>query len=524
MGIARFGSSKEPMVNYWLEDPPESHPEYFRNIKPATTLVIDKDSGRISEICFPDKSVEIKPDGSVDRVDHKPPQPIVKFRDDAGLIKPVCPFFEVWAQVDANGPFRALTLHDLQDLGLGADAVKWQATATNSKAARRTGQDADSVTAKTADFTDHVAHELKGESPNFKEGKSISFGHVRYIKPEISKDPDIDDITSVIRARFTPAEGKIFGPRKNDPYTHDDVYWARDAGGGDTANWNRYYADDPRNAMPVTAPQDIFQGWMTGLSEDDEDWGKLSAGYFDDTCDGIIEACLTHSGTEHRAYARFASAVPDFAPDCLPARSIADDLEQLVLGPCDVPPGDPEAQALHQAKVVDILRRSLDTVRQMNTAVANGTHPIGGVDINWQSMSMRLATNYQATYTEVFPVHPGFHADSHQQMFSYANALRMHREQLVKALNDERTTAFYVMRMPEDAGDVWPTSRMQMPVFMRGSEGMELCLTRRQLSVLAIAAGENPAVVLSRAARNAVRGGRPGHGMTNQPGPASTKR
>ena len=41
MGIARFGSSKEPMVNYWLDDPPEDNPDYFRNIKPATTLVIE---------------------------------------------------------------------------------------------------------------------------------------------------------------------------------------------------------------------------------------------------------------------------------------------------------------------------------------------------------------------------------------------------------------------------------------------------------------------------------------------------
>ena len=502
MGIARFGSSKEPMVNYWLDDPPEDNPDYFRNIKPATTLVIDKDSGRISEICFPKEAVAIRPDGSVDR---KQAKPIVKFRDDQGLIKPVCPFFEVWAQVEAKGPFRPLTLHDLRDLGLKAGDIKWRASATNSKAARRTGESSDSVKAHIGLFANHRAHELKGMSLNFKAGKFISFGHMRYIKPEISGHQDIDEITSVIRVRFTPGAGKIFGPRKNDPYTHDDVYWARDAGGGKTANWNRYYPDDPNSKMPVTAPQDIFQGWMMGLAESDEDWGKLSAGYFDDTCDGIIEVRLTHRGAEHKAYARFASAVPDFAPDCLPARSIADDLEQLVLGPCEVQPRNLAAHALHRAKVVDILRRSLDTVRQMNTAVANGTQPIGGVRENWQSMSRRLHTNYEATYTEVFPHDPRAHADSHRQMFSYSNALRMHRQQLVKALNDGSTAAFYVMRMPEDAGDVWPTSRMQMPAFMRGSEGMELCLTRRQLSVLAIAAGEDPEVVLSCAARNAAR-------------------
>ena len=359
-------------------------------------------------------------------------------------------------------------------------------------------------------------HELRGRSPNFKRRKFISFGHVRYIKPTAGRDP----ITSVIRARFTPGKGLVFGPRKDDPFTHDDVYWSHAMGGPKTANWDRYYVDDDNNAMPETAPGDIFQGWMMGLADSFEDWGKVSAGYFDDTCDGIIEVAIVHNRTRHTAYARFASAVPDFAPDSLPARSIADDLEQLVLGPCITAPRN-IANKEFKAKLIDILRRSLDTVRQMNTASANGT-PFGDDEVNWQSMSMRLHTNYGADYTPVFPADPSLHPDSHKQMFSYWNALQMHKHQLIKAMHDGRTTAFYIMRMPEDAADVWPSSRMQMPAFMRGSEGMELCLTRRQLSVLAVAAGEKPEVVLSRAAANAagVAAGRarPAHGGPMPPG------
>jgi len=103
---------------------------------------------------------------------------------------------------------------------------------------------------------------------------------------------------------------------------------------------------------------------LIGLG-DEEQWIKLGHGYFDDACDGIIELRLAFKGRDDlRAYARFASAVPNFAPDSLPVRSIADDLEQLVFGPV-VDPNDP--------LVKRSLRRALETVRLMNTVVANGT-------------------------------------------------------------------------------------------------------------------------------------------------------
>jgi hypothetical protein len=491
MGIARFGSSPHPMENYALQDPEQ--PDFFRNIVPAPTLDIGND-GSIVEVRMPE---------------------VVQFRDRHGLIKPICPFFEVWAQFEQDGPFQPLTLDHLTQLGLRPSHVKWRATATNSKAWRRTGEPKDTVTASIDRFSDHRSHELRGTSPNFKPRKFISFGQVRYIKPTAGP------VTSVIRARFTPGKGLVFGPRKGDPFTHDDVYWSHAMGGPKSANWDRYYVDDEdNNKMPATAPGDIFQGWMMGLANSFEEWGKLSAGYFDDTCDGIIEVTIVHKRTRHTAYARFASAVPDFAPDSLPVRSIADDLEQLVLGPCIKAPRN-ITEKKFKAKLIDILRRSFDTVRQMNTVSANGTpfesEPLeDGEKRNWQSMSMRLATNNDAKYTPVFPADDTLHTDSHKQMFSYWSAFQMHKHQLIKAMHNGRTTAFYIMRMPEDAADVWPSSRMQMPAFMRGSEGLELCLTRRQLSVLAVAAGEKPEVVLSRAAANAARvaagRARPAHG------------
>ena len=508
MGIARFGSSPEPMDNYRLEDPPLSDPAGFRQIVPAETLIVG-DDGAITEIRFPDERVRIARDGTTTS---ETTRPVVSFRDSNHRIKPVCPFFEVWAQFTKDGEFRPLTLGHLSALGLDPGAVRWRVTAANRKAVRRTGQLEDLVEASTKWVSDHEQHELIGRCRNFKAGKSISFGRVRYVKPMMCANVRVQDITSVIRARFTPGKGLVFGPRRGDPLTHDDVYWARTDGGRPTARWDRYYVgagddEDEDSKVPTTAPGDIFQGAMMGLSKDDEQWGKLSSGYFDDTCDGIIEVRLRHKGRELSAYARFACAVPDFAPDSLPARSIADDLAQLALGPVvDFDPSDrqnPEFQRL----LIDTLRRALETVRQMNTVAANGTSPYGGVE-NWQNMSKRLAYSWEVPFEPVFPTVPGVDVQSVRQMYSFVHAVARHKQQLKSAARGERVAAYYVMRLPEEAGDLWPTSRMRMPAFMRGSEGLELCLTLRQLSLLAVAAGEKSDVMLAGRRRSAVVGRR----------------
>jgi hypothetical protein len=43
------------------------------------------------------------------------------------------------------------------------------------------------------------------------------------------------------------------------------------------------------------------------------------------------------------------------------------------------------------------------------------------------------------------------------------------------------------MRFPEEVGDLSVAKRQQMPAMMRGSDGLELALTRRQLAKLALA-------------------------------------
>ena len=196
--IARFGSSPSPMDNYELVIPKPSDGTPgtgYREIVPAETLVVDEQDGSIKASGVPAQ---------------------VRFRDQQNRIRPICPFLEVWVQFEGDAKMVPLTLKDLQALGLGADALRWRARAGNLKAHRRTGDPRDRVEADTGEFSTHEPQPLIGNSPNFKPGKNIPFGQIRYIKPTAAH-PEI-------RARFTPGAGLVFGPRSGDPLINDDVY------------------------------------------------------------------------------------------------------------------------------------------------------------------------------------------------------------------------------------------------------------------------------------------------------------
>src|ERR1700722_12683214 len=91
--IARLGSSPTPLDNYDLELPED--PLGFRAIRPAETLIVDDSSGEISEGKIPDKVV---------------------FRD-GDRIRPVAPFFEVFARI-GDGELQPLTIRLLSEYGL----------------------------------------------------------------------------------------------------------------------------------------------------------------------------------------------------------------------------------------------------------------------------------------------------------------------------------------------------------------------------------------------------------------------
>jgi len=462
MGIARFGSSPEPMQNYRIDvlrdgdkpvvatDANGDPTRTYRRLLPAETLIVDPTTGAITG--------KVGPNG-VDTI---------RFRDDEGRIKPVCPFFEVWAQFVTDGDLLPLTQEHLAQLGLSPTDVRWSVAAANLKPFRRTGDPNDRVLAAMAPFADHDAKPLVGECANFKPGKSIKFGSVRYIQPT-AEFPQI-------RARFTPAAGKVFGPRSADPLTNDDVYGGYTSEpspvGGFRGAWDRYWIGKP-GLPPVTAPGDIFQGEEVGDT-------KLSNGYFDDTCDGILSVSISLGGKSLEAHARFASAVPDFAPDSLPVRSIADDIEQMALGP-DVPkPRSDLEKAELLADVQDILRRGMETVQQMNTVALNGDQDIADIAVNGNNMpGQQTGTGraFEQIYDGGAP---------------YLSAILAHAYQLQAMLDtgienyEEAFPHTSRVRRPWQIGDLSTESRRLMPAMMRGNEGLELALTLRQVNKLGL--------------------------------------
>lgn len=149
LAIARFGASPEPMHNYDLEIDDVSG---WRRLVPAPTLVLDPATGVIVASTIP---------------------PDVRFKDGAGLVKPVCPFFEVWARFEDDGEFLPLTLQKLEDLGLSPQSVKWNINVGNLKMLRRTGDAGDRIEANASAITDHKRHALEGRAANFKSDRKI---------------------------------------------------------------------------------------------------------------------------------------------------------------------------------------------------------------------------------------------------------------------------------------------------------------------------------------------------------------
>jgi hypothetical protein len=108
LAVARLGSSPIPLENYDLKIPDAVS---LRKIVPAPTFLVD-DEGNLTE------TLSAGP---------------VAFRDGAGLIHPVAPFFEVWVQLEGSDDWTQLTKQILADHGANADAVVWNVSVGNHK-------------------------------------------------------------------------------------------------------------------------------------------------------------------------------------------------------------------------------------------------------------------------------------------------------------------------------------------------------------------------------------------------------
>ena len=463
--IARLGSAPDPVDNYTIDDDPDQ-PLDFRLLKPEATLVVDEKTGEISRSFVPEEIT-------------------FKDADERGnpRIRPVAPFLEVFALTD-EGRLLPLTIDLLRQAKVGPDAVSWNVRVANRKAARRTSDERDAVTANTGWFSHHELMLLEGHCPHFVSAAAhIEFGQVRYLKPNRNFPQ--------IRLRFTPAKGLIYGPNQpppaspeQDPFmTKDAVYdvpperCIYDATKGKWCGFEVPAGID--NADPdyrgkfvnETMPPSLFASvppappWL-------HDNLAISRGYLDDACDGIVEVRLKlKPEVELTASARITSAPPMVVPDSLFLRNLADDLDQVIHGP-DVPATEPED--ITRARAMDIVRRAFETVRFLNIAVMNG-NPVAGRDpLNFDTMPAEEAFDTQRLMRPVVP----------ERTADTLAILGLH-QQVYTALRGGAAPWFAdVLRRPDEVADFTNRGRRKMPAMMCGADGNYLALTWRQIRTI----------------------------------------
>jgi hypothetical protein len=367
MAIARLGSSPTPL-------------ESFRWREGATGL------GPNSTVIEPAVTLEVLADGSV-----RPYVPsVIKFKD-SDTIRPLAPFLELWARLqmpDGSEADVPLTGRLLAEFGASAECVRYEITAANRKAARRTGSAACAFIAQACTSgNNHDVHQLLAVSPYNSVTEPLVFAENpiplgsfqvmrpidRRVKPSGS-DCEVD--LDILRVRFTPPRGLMYGPpnAKLGPasplgmarYQAPQAFYGRIHQIVDPQNrflnpntlWSTAYSmmtgqfEDP-------SPQDGYDGAAVGH---DRSWGVV-----DDTSDAIIEASLALRGQRHRAQARVITSPPHFAPDRRPIVSIADDLADRELPPVEV---NCESYSETKAEVLDLFQRALESVALLNLDAA----------------------------------------------------------------------------------------------------------------------------------------------------------
>jgi hypothetical protein len=442
LAIGRLGSSEVPLEAFDLEVGADE-PLGYRRIVPRPTFRVDPATGELS--CDTPASI--------------------RFKEEDGRVRPLAPFLQVFAVTDtAPEELQPLTLDLLASEGLDVGAISWTVEVGNIKVFRRTGQPNDKAVARVVNIRDHALRPLLAECPNFLAGKRLPLGSVRFIRPT-KEFPGI-------RLRFTPAAGKVYGasrkripgpglPPVDDPViTSDDlVLYDMSPGKG---TWLGY--TEP-NLPTLTNPAAIYAGFS------DADDNQVSWGYLDDECDGTATVSLDLGGGRTlTAHAHFGAGPPAYAPDTLPVRVVSDELEQILLGveaPDDVPIDEAE----------EIVRRALETVRHMNTAVMNG-NAVDGRPRVASTMSAQDTNDFERYYE---PIMATSLVDN--------LAVRALHERVFNGIAAGTAPWFSdVLRRPEEIGDLSNAGRRKMPALMRNADGRALTLTRRQVDTVIKAA------------------------------------
>ena len=456
-------------------------------------------------------TIAVQPDGSA--APFMPDQ--VTFRD-GDLIRPVAPFYEVWARVGETGSapatWRAVPLTPalLQANGLALAALRMKVTASNLKAARRTGNPQlafGTFPPLTIGANDTSRVAILGTSPTtaptpmIPAGRSIPLGSVQMLRsiPQPSGEAWSSSVdVETIRFRYTPATGLFYGP----PEAAQAI---------------------PQNGRPAPAvrPENAFlnpnAGWRgvstIGLIEPGDTYDVInqrrnpnpqqgagvgpSLGVVDDTCEVHFDISLQRGAALPTLTAKSVAFVgpPDFAPDRRPFLSTADELNDR----------EADAAARNQALgdddldrwVNDIFERIYETVSLLNVDLYRRRRAAGlpsaklrtnDIDAGARDRPTRAMGGSDALRNQLYKLPP----PNDQEPLPLSEQARMrHRalsdlQNLIELVSLDPNRLKTLVRPPfeiEDFESPLATS-MRMPPFMRQSNAQPLTLANWQYDLL----------------------------------------
>jgi hypothetical protein len=322
IAIARLGGSSMPQDAYLWVTAPEPRAGDTTTIAPTWSLAVQQDATVVPVM---------------------PTQVILR---DGPLIRPVAPFFEVWARVGKAGSRPSswrdvpLTPALLAQSGGSLSDLVLEVNAKNLKAARRTGNPElgfGTYPALRIAADAHTPVSLLATSPSgartplIPVGNNIPLGSVQMIRSQPQPNEGLEWApfvnVEVIRFRYTPARGFVYGvpdaakpsaplPGTIPPGPLQVAVDPQRAFLDPRAGW----AGTPANDL--IEPSDTYDGAGPGQRN------RPSLGVVDDTCEVRFEAILNLPGRKQALHATAHAFVapPDFAPDRRPFLSLADEL------------------------------------------------------------------------------------------------------------------------------------------------------------------------------------------------------
>ncbi|QCB47666.1 hypothetical protein [Hydrogenophaga sp. PAMC20947] len=485
--VARLGGSTTPMHAYDWVDTQNPRFDGETDIAPSWTLAV-------------------QPDGSVAPF---PPQAIA-FRD-GDLIRPVAPFFEIWARLGEAGSDAGtwteapLTNELLASDGLSINSLRLSVTARNRKAARRSGDESHAFgnwQPLVIAGNDSTVKTIEGTSPPgtpvpmIPPGRPIPLGTVQMLRstPQPPGRPWSAVVrVDTIRFRYTPARGSFYGPpeaasaqpalgRPAPAVPAANAYLNPQAGWRGAQTGNLVVPGDTYDAVDQNAPR------------------GASLGVVDDTCEVHFDVSLNVSaGLSLAARAVAFVAPPDFAPNHRPFLSIADELNDRD-GAAAKRNVDLTGAAL-SAWVEDLFERIYETVSLFNVdhfrsqrAAVLPSSKIEATDLDQGARPDPASAmgGHDALRSQVFqlegatvnnPLPLSQHARMrHRALSDIQNLLALVAIDALAGRNRVRE----IVRAPfeTEAFESADSSSMRMPPFMRQSNAMPLTLSAWQYDLL----------------------------------------